>query len=627
MSSARWLMTAAALGALLAMPVSAQAADTIYSGGDILTMVGNDPAYVEALVVDKGRITFAGSLAEAEKLKTAETKLVDLKGRTLMPGFIDGHGHLPDYVLSWKAPDMSPPPVGDVASIADIQNKLRKFIADTKPQPGRLITASGYDDGLLADKRHPTKEDIDAVSADLPILLIHSSGHLAVANSAALKMVGYTKDTPDPAGGVIRREANGEPNGILEEKAAYPFMAMLDRPSPDEQLRRLDEIQSWYSSFGITTAQDGLSNPANIALLRESNRQGRLMLDVVSYPAWTLLSKVITGEEKLEGVQVYPPAVVSNAGREFKSDPPDDVAADVNAKTPEVLKVGRYEGHFKIGGVKISADGSPQGKTAYVTKPYLVPPPGQPKDYRAYPVVDQPEMDQWFDKAYENNVQLIVHTNGDAAIDILLKAVEKARAKWGPKDLRPVSIHAQLARRDQVDRMKELGIEPSFFTAHTYFWGDWHINETFGKERAYGISPLNYANSIGLKFSNHTDSPVVPPDMMMLVWTAVNRLSRSGEVVGPDERVSPYVALKALTDWAAYQYFEEHDKGTLEPGKRADLVILSENPLKADPLKIKDIDVSETIKDGKVIYTADELGTKWAPRRPKIPFLTPKAMP
>lgn len=606
---------------------TALATDAIYSGGDILTMAGSEPSYVEALAVDKGRITFAGSLAEAMKLKTADTKLVDLKGRTLMPGFIDGHGHLPDYVLSWKAPDMSPPPVGDVSSIADIQNKLRKFIADTRPEPGRLITASGYDDGLLAEKRHPTRDDIDQVSADLPIILIHASGHLVVANSAALKMVGYGKDTPDPPGGVIRRDADGEPNGVLEEKAGYPFMTLLDRPPADEQLRRLDEIQSWYSSFGITTAQDGLSNPSNIALLRESGKQGRLIIDVVSYPAWVLLSKVITGEQKLAGVQVYPPAVVANAGREFNSDPPEDVPADVDGKTKDTLKVGRYEGHFKIGGVKISADGSPQGKTAYVTKPYLVPPAGQPKDYRAYPVVDQAEMDLWLDKAYENNVQLIVHTNGDAAIDSLIEAVAKARKKWGPKDLRPVSIHAQLARHDQVDRMKELGIVPSFFSAHTYFWGDWHINETFGKERAYGISPLNYANSIDLRFSNHTDSPVVPPDMMMLAWTAVNRMSRSGEVVGPDERVSPYIALKALTDWAAYQYFEDAEKGTLEPGKRADLVILTENPLKVDPLKIKDIDVSQTIKDGKVIYAADELGTKWAPRRPKIPFMTPRMVP
>nr|MCU0790717.1 amidohydrolase family protein [Nitratireductor sp.] len=195
---------------------------------------------------------------------------------------------------------------------------------------------------------------------------------------------------------------------------------------------------------------------------------------------------------------------------------------------------------------------------------------------------------------------------------------EKAQKAHPGKDLRPVSIHAQTARRDQIDAMKRLGVIPSFFTAHTYFWGDWHINPTLGRERAFQISPLGYASTIGLKFSNHNDAPVVPPDMLTLAWTAVNRLSRSGVVVGPDERVPPYTALKAMTDWAAYQYFEEGSKGTLEAGKLADMVILSANPLKVDPLTIKDIDVIETIKEGKTVYRADELGTKWAPRRPRI---------
>lgn len=624
MITQRLLKGAALAAVMFACAGQAQAAETLYSGGDILTMAGDRPQYVEALAVKDGRIVFAGERAAARAALGEGATEVDLAGRTLLPGFIDGHGHLPDYVISWKAPDLSPPPVSDVASIADIQDKLRKFIADTSPPPGRLLTASGYDDGLLAEKRHPTRAELDAVSTELPIVIIHASGHLVVANSVALEMIGYGKDVPDPPGGVIRRDENGDPTGVLEEKAAYPILPLVQRPSPEEQLYRLGEIQSWYSSFGITTAQDGLSNPANLALLRQANRENRLIIDIVSYPMWTLLSKVVTGEEKLEGVEIYPPAVISNAGRELASDTPQAVPTSVDGSTRGTLKIGRYEGRHKIGGVKISADGSPQGKTAYMTRPYLNPPPGQGKDYRAYPVVEQAELDLWLDKAYQHNVQLIVHTNGDAAIDSIIAAVAKARAKHGPKDLRPVAIHSQLARHDQVDRMKELGIVPSFFSAHTYFWGDWHINETFGKERAYGISPLNYASGKGIKFSNHTDSPVVPPDMMMLVWTAVNRMSRSGEVVGPAERVSPYIALKALTDWAAYQYFEDADKGTLEPGKRADLVILSENPLKADPLKIKDIDVIETIKDGVSIYRADALGTKWAPKRPRIPFLLPR---
>ena len=152
--------------------------------------------------------------------------------------------------------------------------------------------------------------------------------------------------------------------------------------------------------------------------------------------------------------------------------------------------------------------------------------------------------------------------------------------------------------------MQKLGVVPSFFTAHTFFWGDWHV-QSFGKERAYGISPMNYASSLpGFKFTNHNDSPIVPPNMMFLAWTAVNRQSRSGQTLGPDERVSPYIAFKAMTDYAAYQYFEEKTKGTLEAGKLADLVILDANPLKVEPMAIKDIKVLETLKAGKTIYKA-----------------------
>lgn len=593
-------------------------ADTVYFGGDILTMAGDQPAYVEALAVKDGKISFAGTKADALAAAGSSPIEVDLGGKTLLPGFIDGHGHLPDYALTWTAPDLSPPPVSDAESIPVILAKLRKYIADTHPSRDQLVLAQGYDDSLLEEKRHPTRAELDTVSTENPVVIIHASGHLAVANSVALAKIGYTKETPDPPGGLIRRDpSTGELTGVLEEKAAYPILPIVSRPTPDEQLRRLDEVQSWYSSFGITTAQDGLSNPGNIALLREANRQNRLILDIVSFPMWTLLSKVITGEQKLEGIEYYPPASISNAGRELESDRPVPTPAAVEGSTKPKLKVGIYEGHFKIGGVKISGDGSPQGKTAYLSKPYNAPPPGQPVDYRAYPVVEQAEMDTWFDAAYKNDVQLLVHTNGDATIDLMLNAVAKAREKYGPKDLRPVAIHAQLARHDQIDTMKSLGVVPSFFTAHTYFWGDWH-RKSFGEERAGGISPLAYAYEKDLKFSNHNDSPVVPPDMMTLTWTAVNRLTRSGKVLGPEERVSPYVALKSITDWAAYQYFEESTKGTLETGKRADLVILSANPLKVDPLTIKDIDVIETIKDGKAIYRADELGTKWAPRRPKI---------
>jgi len=216
-------------------------------------------------------------------------------------------------------------------------------------------------------------------------------------------------------------------------------------------------------------------------------------------------------------------------------------------------------------------------------------------------VMNQQEVSDWVAFGYRNNIQIITHTNGDAALDQFLVAVQQARASYGAKDLRPVAIHAQLARHDQVDRMKELGIVPSFFTAHTFFWGDWH-RQSFGEQRAAGISPTGYAYGKGVIFTNHNDSPVVPPDMMRLTQTAVVRTTRSGFVLGPSERIPAYVALKAMTDWAAYQYFEEKSKGTLEPGKLADLVILERDPLKVDPTTLSTIKVVETIKEGRPIF-------------------------
>ena len=589
-------------------------------------MAGPSPTYAEALVEQGGQIRYVGPLAGALKAAGPSARRVFLGGHALLPGFIDAHGHLPDYVTTWGRPDLSPPPVGRTRSITDLQATVRTYLASHPGAPGELQFFTGYDDSLLQERRHPTRTDLDAISTTVPILLMHASGHLVVANTPALALVAITKGTPDPAGGHIQRDpATGEPNGVLEETAGLAFMPLIPQPSLSEKLRRFDEVQKWWASYGITTAQDGLSNPGNIALMREAGRQGRLILDVVAYPFYRVLGDLGSLDGRLKNVEIHTPgtskgadpkareqpaqalesplgSMVSNAGREFSSAstaapaPPSD-AAGTTAK----LKVGIYENHLKIGGIKLTGDGSPQGKTAFVSAPYKSPPTGQKSDYRAYPVMTQQEVDDWVGFGYRNNIQVITHTNGDAALDQFLAAVRKSRASYGTKDLRPVAIHAQLARHDQVDQMGALGIVPSFFTAHTYFWGDWH-RQSFGEQRAAGISPTGYADAKGVIFTNHNDAPVVPPDMLRLAQTAVTRTTRSGFVLGPAERVSPYVALKAMTDWAAYQYFEEKSKGTLAPGKLADLVILEQDPLKVEPSQLARIRVLETIKQGRPIF-------------------------
>jgi predicted amidohydrolase YtcJ len=608
------------LPAAAAPPLAAAEPATLYAGGPILTMAGPQPSYAEALVERGGRIVYVGPLAGAIRTAGGAAKRVNLAGRALLPGFIDAHGHLPDYVATWGRPDLSPPPVGNTRRIADIQATVRGYLASHPAPAGQLQFFMGYDDSLLEEKRHPTRADLDAVSATVPILLIHASGHLVVANTPALALVKISKATPDPAGGHIQRDpGSGEPNGVLEETAGLPFMALIPQPDQAEKLRRLDAVQKWWASYGLTTAQDGLSNAGNITLLREAGRQGRLILDVVSYPFYRVLGELSSldarassravivapgSDPRAPGAKETPAPIsslVSNAGREFAAGAAPATPPPADGATTTKLEVGTYRNHLKIGGIKLTGDGSPQGKTAYMSQPYTSPPAGQKADYRAYAVMNQQEVNDWVAFGYRNNVQILTHTNGDAALDQFLLAVQQARASYGAKDLRPVAIHAQLARHDQVDRIKELGIVPSFFTAHTFFWGDWH-RQSFGEQRAAGISPTGYAYAKGVIFTNHNDAPVVPPDMLRLAQTAVVRTTRSGFVLGPAERVSPYVALKAMTDWAAYQYFEEKSKGTLEPGKLADLVILERDPLQVDPTTISTIKVVETIKEGRPIF-------------------------
>lgn len=581
------------------MCVHADVADVIYSGGTILTINDQQPR-VEALAVNDGRILAVGALDDVSKLKGEATRMVDLDGKTMIPGFIDPHSHIAQYEMTWGMPVLNPPPVGDVRSIADIVAKMRAYLARANIPAGELMLGNGYDDSLLDERRHPTRHDLDQVSTNHPVVAVHASGHLIAANSFALNLVGYTRETKDPEGGLIRRDERGDPNGVCEELAGLPFLALM-KPNPmEKQLANIVEIQNLYARYGITTAQDGISMAQNIALLREAAKRNLLFIDVVSYPRWDMFNDVLRGERTLD-IEYHPPMLGCCAIGHHEARDDDEPAAISDASK---TVVGIYQNRLKIAGIKITADGSPQGKTAFLTKPYVRPPAGQPDDYRGYSTVTQDELDQWFDVAYEKNVQLIVHCNGDAAADMMIAAARKAIETHGLKDLRPVMIHAQMIRHDQVDAMKDLGIVPSFFTAHTYYWGDWHINETVGRERAYGMSPAGYAAQRGIKFTNHSDAPVVPPDPLMVMWTAVNRISRSGEVVGPGERITPLDALKACTIHAAAQYFEEAQKGSLEAGKLADMVILDRNPLNVDPLGIKEINVVETIKEGKTIYSS-----------------------
>lgn len=539
----------------------------LYHNGDIVTMEGDSAVYVETLVVRDGKILFAGRKDEALKQAGADHTEVDLQGRFMAPGFIDAHGHAYGAGFQKMAANILPPPDGTVTDIESLITTLKQWYADlgkTGKSP-KVIVGFGYDDSQLKEKRHPVADDLDKVSNTLPVILVHQSGHLQALNHVALAAVGFDASTADPQGGVIRREKDGKtPNGVLEETAGVMVMFKLFSKFDSSMSANMVKagVQA-YKEFGFTTVQEGAATPSMVQAYEDMARAGDLDVDVAAYPV------LLASRELME--------------KQGTSD--------------------SYSGHFRIAGIKITQDGSPQGKTAYLSHPYKVPPPGQPKTYRGYPGMPrQSQLDSLVDYAFSKNWQVLMHCNGDAAGDMMIQSVRYASSKLGMADRRPVMIHAQTARYDQLDSMKQLGIIPSFFSMHTFYWGDWHRDETLGQERAFRISPAQTAYRKGLIFTEHHDAPVGLPSSIMILHTAVNRTSRTNSVIGEAEKLTPYQALLSLTRYSAYQYFEEKNKGTLTAGKLADLVILDRNPMKVDPKDIIRIHVMETIKEGRTVF-------------------------
>lgn len=546
--------------ALLIFAVPAEAAAskvvTVYEGGPIITMAGETPETVEAIAVAEGKIVALGSSATVNKAAGRKSVHIDLKGRTLLPGFIDAHGHMGFVGQNAAMAQLQPPPVGGVASIAQLQDALRAF---QRPQGMPLLMGNGYDDSQLSERRHPTRADLDAVSATVPILILHVSGHFASMNSAMLKMVGYGADTPDPPGGVIRREADGKtPNGVIEETAMYPLLRLLAPPNIEASVAPLVAGAKIYAANGITTGQDGRVMPENWAALDEAAKRNLFPIDVV-----TLVS--------------------------FERDWPEAVRARIGKS---------YVGRLRIAGIKLTLDGSPQGRTAWLKDPVPIPPDGQKQGYSGYPAIDLKLFNAKLADASRNGWQVFTHVNGDAAAQALIDGV---RAN-GLAGQRSVAIHNQVVTLDQLKEMKALDIQPSFFANHTFYWGDWHRDVALGPKRADFISPQATAWSLGLKPTAHNDSPVVPPNILRLIWSSVNRRSQSGDILGPLERIPVYRALQQVTINAAWQIHEDAEKGSLSVGKQADLAILDGNPLTSDPAKLFEIKVVATINDGVTIF-------------------------
>ncbi len=538
--------------------------EQIFYNGKIITMkeVSAKEALSkapDAVLVRDGIIAQIGKFDKIMEAASEQVVIRNLQGKCLMPSFIDTHSH---FVMNGQMSAWAN--LSECESFEDIVVTLTDYIVKNNITEDGVVLGFGYDHNFLREGKQPDKTILDRVSSKIPIFILHISAHLGCANSAALQLAGIDEMTNDPQGGKIGRMSESNiPSGYLEEsginilqRAIFPRIVM-------DYGQTIKKMQNLYIENGITTVQDGASTENDINILIKMSESGALKLDVVSYP--------LMSADGIRLMEMY--------GLQYKS----------------------YVNRFRIGGYKLVLDGSPQGKSAWMSKPYT----GDGENYCGYPWLHDKDVENYLRHAVGEKQQVLAHCNGDAASEQFIVLYDKVIKEEGCDDnLRPVMIHCQTVRNDQLDRMARLGMIASIFVGHIWYWGDIHI-KNFGLERGNHISPVRDAINRGVKVTFHQDTPVTKPNMLHSIWCAVNRVSRSGNIIGKDQQIDVYDALKAVTINAAYQYFEEDNKGVIEEGKKADLVILDQSPLEVDKICIKDIKVLETIKDGKTIYMSN----------------------
>lgn len=544
-------------------------ADGIIKNANIITL-DDKGTRGASLAVYKGRITgiWPESTPPSNEIERMDgMKEIDANGATLIPGFIDTHNHILLYGQYKQQADCTSP---RNETIADLQKSVAQFTKEK--EKGEWILGFGYDDTLLLEKRHPTKHDLDAVSTDHPIFIRHISGHLAVVNSVALRLAGLDKDTSQPEGGHLGKDESGELTGVLYEPGAMNLVYQhIPLPSTDELVQLLKEAAVDYTAQGITTNTD-----AGVGLLL-----GEKELDV----------HIAAVNEKAIPMKMR--YMVLN--HLLTEDGPFSsfTAEELDQKIQE-----RTNGKAKLDSAKLFQDGSIQGLTGALREPYSC-------DDQLYGelIFDQEKLNEFALDFHNRGFRIATHGNGDRAIGSVIEAYEYAIKNGEKRDHRHRIEHVQTASVQDLETMRELDIAASFFINHVYYWGDRHRDIFLGPERARRINPLKEAKELDMLYTLHSDCPITPISPLFSVWAAVNRVTRNGEILGPDQKLDVETALKTMTIYGAQLNFEEDEMGSIEVGKAADFALLAEDPTKVDPMHIKDIEVLATIIDGEVIYS------------------------
>jgi predicted amidohydrolase YtcJ len=534
---------------------------TIYRGGSIFTM---DPLVpnAEAVFVENGIIRAVGSMPDVNNLVDANTRKIDLGGAFLVPGLIESHNHLSFFSLLSEHCYLGG---GACKTVEDVINKMKSHSMEVTDRD--YIMGYGFDDTFTPDIRPLTAADLDRISTEKPVLVHHMSVHSGFVNTKALEVFGITGSTENLQGGWIERDNSGNPTGKLEEDAWFQLVGEKT-PLPTDVGRIQSLIKKGvktFNEYGVVAVHDaavgiGGNGKSVIDAYRGLEENGEL--NIRAFISWMQ-------------------------------------QADPNYTPEQISGIGMGNRKVVVGGIKLFVDGSIQINTAALLDPYKNKP-----DFMGEMVLSQQDIEEAILKYHSRGDHISIHANGDASIEAVITALEKAQQAHYRKDPRHMIIHCQMAHKNHIDRMKAAGIIPSFFGMHIYYYGDRHMGIFLGDERASRLDPCGDAERAGLDFTLHTDTPVLPPWTMESMGTAVTRKTASGKVLGENQRISPVQALAAYTTMAAKCSYSEHQRGSISVGKLADFTLLSQNITQCDPDAIQETKVLQTIIEDKMVFEA-----------------------
>ncbi len=540
------------LGAAIAAPAAAQtrkSPDLILHNGNVITI---DPARpkAQAVAITGGEFLAAGSNEDIRRLATAATRKIDLGGRTVVPGFIDAHSHpASSGRRHLREVDC------DLRSIRDIQQAIRQRAAETPK--GQWILGFKYDDTKTAEGRKITREDLDVAAPDHPVYVNHRGGHTSYVNSLALKLAGVDEKTPDPPGGHIDRDpATGRLTGGLRERGTAAFERVIpSRFTRADYREGVKLISQMMTRTGVTSVHDAYGTPEDLRAYQDARDAGELGLRVYCLIGFSAIDRMIA----------------------------------------EGKRTGQGDEWVRVGAMKLVCDGSISERTARLSKPYI----GRPNDYGIL-VMPEAELYEWARKAHIAGWQIGVHANGDVGIDITLRVFERLQREHPRDDPRFRIEHCTLINDGLVARIRKLGVIPNPFSTYVYYHGE--------KMREYGAERLDWMFAVrtfleaGVRVTQTSDYPPGPFEPMMALQSMVTRTDSNGNVWGARQRVSVIEALRVGTLHGAYASFEERRKGSITPGKLADLVVLEQDPERVDPLSIVKIKVERTMAGGRWVY-------------------------